>query len=72
MNKIVVADNQGQLTAIVDQVCRTHEPVTVAKPNGDEVKVIPVPKPIGYRKGVPIYRTEDLQFLYLDYPHLFE
>jgi len=29
------------------------------------------PVPVGFRKGVPIYRTEDLQFLTDLYPHLF-
>ncbi len=72
MEKITITENHSQLEDIVDRICRTNEPVTVSKANGDEVKVIPVPKPIGFRKGVPIYRTEDLQFLYLDYPHLFE
>ena len=72
MEKILVAENESQLADIVEKVCRTHEPVTVAKPSGEEVRVIPVPKPIGYRKGVPIYRTEDLQFLAHEYPFFFD
>ncbi|HYG75333.1 MAG TPA: hypothetical protein VEK08_10055 [Planctomycetota bacterium] len=72
MEKLVLGEKPTQMEEIVDRVCKSNKPVTVEKANGDAVTVIPVPKPIGYRKGVPIYRTEDLQFLYLDYPHLFE
>jgi hypothetical protein len=62
----------GALADLVDKVHAANQPVTLEKSDGSAVKVIPVPKPIGFRKGVPIYRDEDLQYLYLDYPHLFE
>ena len=69
---ILINDSRSQLGKVVNLVVRKRKPVTVKTKKGNAVKVIPVPKPVGYRKGVPIYRDTDLQYLYLDYPHLFE
>jgi hypothetical protein len=73
MNAPMFVDQpRGKLKEVVDKVSKTNEPVTVSTKDGNAVKVIPVPKPIGYRKGVPIYRAEDIQYLYLDHPYWFE
>ncbi|MGD0092056.1 MAG: hypothetical protein ABSE73_19255 [Planctomycetota bacterium] len=73
MNAPILVDQpRGKLKEVVDMVSKTNEPVTVSTRDGNAVKVIPVPKPIGYRKGVPIYRAADIQYLYLDHPYWFE
>lgn len=73
MNAPILVDQPcGILKEVVDTVSKTNEPVTVPTKDGKAVKVIPVPKPIGYRKGVPIYRAEDIQYLYHDHPYWFE
>ena len=69
---MIVGQPRGKLKEVVDKVSRTNQPVTVRTKSGQAVKVIPVPKPIGHRKGVPIYRAEDIQYLYLDHPYWFE
>jgi hypothetical protein len=38
----------------------------VTGPNGDLVRIVPIPKPIGEWKGRPVYRLKDVQ--YLDFP----
>ncbi|MCY3020683.1 MAG: hypothetical protein NTW87_16825 [Planctomycetota bacterium] len=68
---MIVDQPRGKFKEVVDKVCRTNKPVTVKTKGGKAVKVIPVPTPIGYRKGVPVYRAEDIQYLYLDHPYWF-
>ena len=51
---------------------RIQRAVTVKTQSGNEVKAIPIPKPIRFWKGRPVYRIEDTKYLYLDYPWLLE
>lgn len=60
------------LENVLRRVCHSNQPVTVTAENGDAVKVIPVPKPIEYFKGKPVYRLEDAKYLYLDCPWLLD
>ena len=62
----------GKLDEVAHEVCTSNSAMTIKTKYGDEVKIIPVPKPIRFRKGKPVYRIEDTQFLYLDYPWLLE
>jgi hypothetical protein len=61
-----------RLQEVADRVCDTNSPVTVRTAKGNAVRIVPVPKPIGYRRGVPIYRDEDIQFLYPDHSYWFD
>ena len=73
MGEAILADQPGgKLEEVVHTVCQTQQPVTVRTADGDEVKVIPVPKPVRYWKGRPVFRLEDTKYLYLDYPWLLE
>jgi hypothetical protein len=67
-----VRDPNGELNQIIEKVSESNTPINVRNVNGNEVKVIPVPKPIGYRGKIPIYRPEDLKYLYLDHPYWFD
>ena len=67
-----VAKTASALGRVVTKVCRSRRPVTIRTPRGDAVKVIPVPKPIRFWKGRPVYKLEDAKFLYLDCPWLLE
>ncbi|MEI6232082.1 MAG: hypothetical protein WCT04_03460 [Planctomycetota bacterium] len=60
------------LESVVRSVCNLNHAVTVTADNGDSVKIIPVPKPVEYFKGRPVYRLEDAKYLYLDCPWLLE
>lgn len=73
MSPTKLIDNPDEkVQEVVEMVCHQNEPVTIRTKGGDEVRVIPVPKPIGHRKGIPIYREEDIQYLSLDHPYWFE
>ena len=52
---------------VAEQVCATHEPVIVTGPDGDMVKLVPVPKPVEHYKGRPVYDIDDAQ--HLDFPY---
>jgi hypothetical protein len=69
---VIVKDPGGKLEEVADMVCSTNQPVTIETQGGNAARMIPVPKPIGFRKGVPNYRPEDMPFLFLDYPYWFE
>jgi len=60
------------LENVVHKVCDSNQPVTVTADNGDAVKIIPIPKPVEYFKGKPVYRLEDAKYMYLDCPWLLE
>ncbi|MEI6234695.1 MAG: hypothetical protein WCT04_16690 [Planctomycetota bacterium] len=62
----------AKLDEVAQEVCASNSPMTIKTKGGDEVKIIPVPKPIRFFKGKPVYRLEDTQYLYLDYPWLLE
>ena len=62
----------GKLDEVAQMVCSSNSPMTIKTKSGDEVRIIPVPKPIRFLKGKPVYRLEDTQYLYLDYPWLLE
>ena len=51
------------LRAVLDHVVAKNDPITVVGPTGRLVRIVPVPKPILYFKGHPVYRPEDLQYL---------
>lgn len=53
---------------VVQGVCAEHEAWIVSGPDGDLVRVLPVPKPVRFHKGRPVYRLEDMQFLDFPYP----
>jgi len=72
MDPKTVNESESTLHSVVEMVCNSNEPVTVRKPNGDAVKVIPVPKPIRMWKGRPVYKLEDAKYLYLECPWLLE
>ena len=72
METVHIEEPGPQLGPLIDKVCKSNTPVTVSMATGNSVKIIPVPKPVGYRKGRPIYKDDDLQFLFLEYPFLFE
>lgn len=63
MTRVRIDKAEKILTAIVDKVCSTHKPVILTNSKGDVAKIVPVPKPIGSRRGRLIYRLEDMQFL---------
>jgi prevent-host-death family protein len=72
MEKITVQKATESFSEIFEQVSAKHEPIEVTSPSGESVKIIPVPKPVRFWKGKPVYRPEDVQFLYPDYPFLLE
>ena len=72
MKTITIRELGGELEQVANMVADRNEPVKITTSNGTEVRIIPIPKPIGFRRGVPIYRDEDLQYLYLDHPYWFE
>ncbi|MEK7856578.1 MAG: hypothetical protein AAB288_10850 [Acidobacteriota bacterium] len=72
MSEPETVDPNTKIADIAEKVSRNGTPLTVRTASGKAVKVIPVPEPIGYRKGVPIYKAEDIQYLYLDNPYWFE
>ena len=55
------------LGEMAEQVSVTHEPVVVTGPEGDMVKLVPVPKPVEHYKGRPVYDIDDAQ--HLDFPY---
>ena len=67
MVKIDVTDAQQHFTEVVDMVRDKNETVVVTGPDGELVKIVPVPKPIDSWKGRPVYRAADVQ--YLDFPY---
>jgi prevent-host-death family protein len=72
MEKITFQHAREKFDELFDKVSAKHQPVEVTSPNGESVKIIPVPKPIRYWKGKPVYRAEDVQFLYPEFPFLLE
>ncbi|HLX61039.1 MAG TPA: hypothetical protein VKX17_07130 [Planctomycetota bacterium] len=60
------------LETVIKSVCGTNSPITISSDDGNAVKVIPVPKPVEFFKGRPVYRLEDAKYLYLDCPWLLE
>jgi hypothetical protein len=65
-----LAQPSGKLDEVAHEVCTSNSPMTIKTQSGDEIRVIPVPKPVRFHKGKPVYRLEDTQFLYLDFPWL--
>ncbi|MGD0089151.1 MAG: hypothetical protein ABSE73_04465 [Planctomycetota bacterium] len=51
---------------MAEQVSSSHEEIVVAGPDGEMVKLLPVPKPVGQYKARPVYDIDDAQ--HLDFP----
>jgi hypothetical protein len=68
MKKMTVDEASRQFSDVIDYVRGHQEAVIVTGPNGDLVKVVPIPQPIDTWKGRPVYRIEDLQYLN-DFPY---
>jgi len=48
---------------LIELVRNKFEEMVVSGPDGDLVRVVPVPKPVYFYKGKPVYRLEDAQYL---------
>jgi antitoxin (DNA-binding transcriptional repressor) of toxin-antitoxin stability system len=70
MVKVTVEEAGKRFSELVDYVRQKNESIVVAGPNGELVKIIPIPKPVETWKGRPVYKLEDVQ--YLDAPWWFE
>jgi hypothetical protein len=49
--------------SVLEHVVNDNGPVIVVGPKGRLVRISPIPKPLYYFKGHPVYRSEDLQYL---------
>ena len=58
---------QRSLGEMAEKVSATHEEVVVTGPDGDMVKLVPVPKLVELYKGRPVYDIDDAQ--HLDFPY---
>jgi hypothetical protein len=68
MVKMTIDEAGQQFSKLVDYVRGHNDSVVVTGPNGDLVKVVPIPQPVDTWKGRPVYRIEDLQYLD-DFPY---
>src|SRR5208283_3314718 len=62
---------QRSLGEAAEQVCASKEALAVMGPDGEMVRLVPVPKPVRQCKGRPVYRLDDVQhfeFPYWDNP----
>ncbi|HEY3324794.1 MAG TPA: hypothetical protein VGP72_30355 [Planctomycetota bacterium] len=67
MVRVSIAEaKQHSFGEMAEQVSTSHEEIVVTGPDGDMVKLVPVPKPVEHYKGRPVYNIDDAQ--HLDFP----
>jgi hypothetical protein len=63
----ILEARQKSFGEMAEQVSATHEGIIVTGPDGDMVKLVPVPRSVEEYKGRPVYDIDDAQ--HLDFPY---
>jgi len=67
MIKISATEVQNKFDDWVEYVREKEDEIIVTGPDGDLVRIVPIPKPVGEWKGRPVYKLKDVQ--HLDFPY---
>ena len=60
MEKMTIDQARERFDDLISAVRTTKQPIVVTGPNGDLVKVVPIPEPAYYYKGRPVYTKAQL------------
>jgi hypothetical protein len=67
MVKVKASQAPSKFNEWVEYVRSKEAAVIVTGPEGDLVRIVPIPKPVGKWKGRKVYKLKDVQ--YLDFPY---
>ncbi|HYG77576.1 MAG TPA: type II toxin-antitoxin system Phd/YefM family antitoxin [Planctomycetota bacterium] len=70
MKKVTLEQARNSFDTLVKEVSDMKESVEITLPGGEQVRLVPIPQPIGTWKGRPIYKADDAQ--HLDKPYFFD
>src|SRR5262249_6074537 len=68
MEKVTIEQARERFDELIASVRTKKQPITVTGPDGDLVRVVPVPEPAYYFKGRPVYTEEQLAQMDSRYP----